>query len=433
VHKKLLTFISRPFIRSVAKIATGAAAAQAISMLFAPIITRLYGPEAYGIQGAFVSATGILGTVAAMSYPIAIVLPKSDIDALWLARLSLFIGSITTGLVTVLLYFLGQEILNLLNLPEISLLMYLIPVSMFISVLSRVVGQWLIRKKAFSLTAKVTVYQSLWMNTIKAGLGFVHPAAAVLVITNAFGGLITAMFMLLGLRKKRRQINADKTVTTPQSSMTAVAIRHWDFALLRTPQEFLNIVSQSLPVVMLASYFGPTAVGFYSISAAVLSMPAGLIGTSVMQVFYPRINEAIHGGENARDLIVKATAGLALTGALPFGAVIIGGPLIFSFVFGSEWKMAGIYAQWLAPWLFFQYINKPAVSAIPALKLQGGLLVYELFSTGTKFLALYLGYVIFESDIIAIALFSIFGVAAYAWLILWVIFHSCKIQENRGR
>jgi len=104
--------------------------------------------------------------------------------------------------------------------------------------------------------------------------------------------------------------------------------------------------------------------------------------------------------------------------------VIVAGPFLFEFVFGEKWHTAGIYAQWLSLWLFLQYINKPAVSAIPALQLQGGLLIYEIFSTGTKLLALWLGFIVFKSDVAAIALFSAFGVVAYVWLILWVIYRS---------
>ncbi len=153
-----------------------------------------------------------------------------------------------------------------------------------------------------------------------------------------------------------------------------------------------------------------------------------MIGGSVMQVFYPRVNEAFHRGENIRELIVKATLGLAFAGAIPLAAVLFAGPTLFSFIFGAGWEQAGVYAQWLSVWLFFQYVNKPAVSAIPALKLQKGLLFYELFSTGSKIFALWLGFIIYESDIAAIALFSVFGVIAYLWLILWVIHHADMVQ-----
>ena len=427
MRQRILQFSQRPFVRNVATVASGTAASQVIVMAFSPLITRLYGPEAYGMLGVFMSLVGVLGGVAALTYPVAIVLPKSDADAAGLARVSIYTGLATSFLTAIVLFFFGTEILSFLKAEAISSFMYLIPAFMLIATVSAVVGQWLIRKKAFTLTAKVTVWQSLVINAIKAGMGFLYPTAAVLIVINTLGVLLSAVLMLWGLRKMPAGSRQETDVAEPGLSAWALAKRHGDFPLLRAPQVLINSVSQSLPVIMLAAFYGPAAAGFYAIACAVLGIPVALIGGSVMQVFYPRINEAIHRGEDARALIIKATLGLALSGALPFAVVIIAGPLLFSFVFGSEWHVAGIYAQWLAIWLFFQYINKPAVSAIPALGIQRGLLIYELFSTGTKVLALYLGYTVFESDVAAVALFSIFGVVAYGWLILWVIVHSGRL------
>lgn len=414
-------FIKRPFIRNVAVLASGTAAAQAISMAFSPLITRLYSPEAYGIQGVFMTVVGMMSIPAALSYPIAIVLPKSDKVALGLVHLSLYIGAAMSLLATGALYFFGREILALMNAEEISEFIYLIPFVMFISVFGTVVSQWLIRKKAFGVTARVAVWTTFLASTTKAGFGFVYPKAAVLIVIYTLSSVLSAVLMLVGWRRSSAKSQPAEATENARGSLWALARQHGDFALLRTPQNLINGISQSLPVMLLATYFGPASVGFYTIATSVLALPAGLIGNSVMQVFYPRINEAMHRGEDVRALIIKATTGMALFGALPFGIVIIAGPLLFSFVFGPEWRTAGVYAQWLSIWLFFQYINKPAVSAIPALRLQGGLLVYELFSTGTKIIALYLGFAVFNSEVAAIALFSIFGVAAYAWLILWVI------------
>lgn len=414
----------------MAVVAGGTAAAQAITMAFAPFITRLYGPEAYGIQGVFMSIAGVLATVASLTYPIAIVLPKSDTDAVGLVRLSVYIGISMSLLAAVILFFYGPEILSLVNAEGISAFMYLLPAFMLISVVGMVMRQWLIRKKLFTLTAKVTVWQALVMNTAKSGLGLVQPTAVVLIVTNTLGALLAAAMMLLGLRKTSANNHDADRIAAPRSSIVALAKRHRDFPMLRAPQELLNTVSQSIPVVVLAAHFGPASAGFYSIASAVLAVPAMLVGNSVMQAFYPRINEAIHQGEDVKGLIIKATLGLALIGAIPFAIVVVAGPALFGFVFGDEWQLAGVYAQWLSLWLFFQYVNKPAVSAIPALRLQKGLLIYEMFSTGTKVLALYLGYTVFKSDVAAIALFSVVGVAAYAWLIVWVIIHSGKLTTQ---
>ncbi len=391
---------------------------------FAPIITRLYGPENYGIFGIFGSVVGVLSTIAALGYPTAIVLPKDECDARGIARLSLYIGVGMSALAAAALSLFGGDLLRLLNAEVIGAYLYLIPVAMLFSVMAAVLAQWLIRSKEFKLTAKYRVLTAFMLSSIKAGMGLVYPTAMTLVVTNIIGGLFGTAVTFWGWLQLIGKKPGKPPPVRQAVSLRKLAVRYRDFPLLRTPQNLINSLSQSLPLLMLGAYFGASSAGQYSIAIAVLAVPASLIGGSVMSVFYPRITEAIHKGENARALIIKGTLGMALTGALPYLVIIIMGPLLFGFVFGEEWRTAGEYAQWLSPWLFLQYVNKPAVSAIPALRLQGGLLIYELFSTGTKIFGLWLGFVIFNSAVTAIALFSMFGVVAYLWLILWVIKHS---------
>jgi len=404
-------------------------------MVSSPFITRLYGPAAYGIQGVFLSMVSIMATIAAMSYPIAIVLPKNDADAAALGRLSVFIGIAMSLAATIILFYLGPEILVLLNAVDILAFMYLIPLSMLISVFSAVMSQWLARKKAFTLTAKVTVCQAFLTSLCKAGLGVVYPTAAVLVVTNTLTGLLSPILMLLGIcgsteRAKGNHIN--KKNLGVESSTWAVASLYRDFPLLRTPQVLMNAVSQSFPILLLASYFGSTAAGHYSIALSVLGVPAALIGDSVMQVFYPRFNEAITIRQNAVALLTKATFGMALLGIVPFAIVVILGPFLFEFVFGVGWRTAGEYAQWLAVWLFFAFINRPAVSAIPVIRMQGALLVYEVLSVITRVVALYIGFVILGSDIMSIASFSIVGCVLNCALIYYVIQACRKITISEG-
>ncbi len=402
-------------------------------MAFAPLITRLYGPEAFGLQGIFASIVGLLTVVASLSYPIAIVLPRDDDDAIGLAKLSILVAGGICILTTIVLFLFGAEILSLLNADAIDRFIHLIPVAMFISVLAGVLGQWLIRKKAFGVSARYVVITTFLVSTTKTGLGFVSPSGIGLILINTFGALFGTLLTYIGWRRHSKEQKGARKAKSPEktkSSLLTLARRHYDFPLLRTPQNLINALSHSLPVFLLAFYFGPSAAGQYSIAIAMLGIPAGLIGGSVMAVFYPRINEAIHNRENARSLIIRATLGMAVIGAFPFLGIIILGPWLFEFVFGTDWRTAGEYSQWLSIWLFLQYVNKPAVSAIPALKMQGSLLVYEIFSTGAKVAALWLGFVIFESDMAAIALFSTFGAIAYTWLIAWVVKRSGQLSYD---
>ena len=421
---QLRKLAERPFIRNVLTVASGTAVAQVVGMAFAPFITRLYGPEAFGLQGLFVSVVSLLSIIAALEYPTAIVLPKSSADALGLAKLAIVIG-VTTALVTTFaLAFYGVDLLRLLNAEAIAPFLFLIPIAMVFSVLNSVLAQWLIRKKAYQLTARFAVFTALLLNTAKTGMGVLAPSALVLIVTNVAGSLIGTALTFFGWKRLAKECGGEQIAATPTPTIRQLASRHRDFPLLRTPQNLINAFSQNLPVLLLASYFGASASGQYTIALSVLALPANLIGNSVMAVFYPRITEAIHNGENARSLIVRATLGMAATGALPYLLVTLAGPFLFALVFGQEWHTAGVYAQWLSVWLFLQYINKPAVSAIPALRLQGGLLIYELFSTGTKIFALWLGFSVYGSAVVSVALFSLFGIVAYVLLILWVVYCS---------
>jgi hypothetical protein len=79
---------------------------------------------------------------------------------------------------------------------------------------------------------------------------------------------------------------------------------------------------------------------------------------------------------------------------------------------------------------YLNFINKPAVAAIPVLGAQRGLLTYEIAGTLAKLGGLYAGYRIFGSDLAAVALFSLTGAAAYAALIAWVMLVSHRKDIN---
>src|SRR5690625_3902769 len=123
------------FVRNVLLVATGTAGAQAITMAFSPIITRLYGPEAYGLLGTFSAVLSIAMPIAALTYPIAIVLPKRDDDARGIAKLSVLLALLICLVVATVLLLGGQPIARLLDLEAISAFLLLIPFAMFLNVL----------------------------------------------------------------------------------------------------------------------------------------------------------------------------------------------------------------------------------------------------------------------------------------------------------
>lgn len=413
-------------VKSVLVVASGTAGAQAIGMAFIPFITRTYGPEVYGTLGAFIALTGILTTLVALTYPVAIVLPKSDDTAKGLVKLSILIAIGISLIVFIVLWLAGGWIMPKLGVASLSGFIYFIPLVMFLTACQNISQQWLVRKKAFKSIANISIVHSLINYGSQALVGIYAPLAGVLIgihtlaiaIRSILTGYIGKKIIDTPANKKRKNISLKK-----------VAYEYRDFPLYRAPQAVLSAASQSLPVLMLTAFFGPASAGFYALTRTALGLPSTLLGSSVQSVFYPHFNEAVLDKQKTLPLLIKATAVLAVIGIWPFILVILLGPFLFNFVFGQEWQQAGRYAQWLSIWLFFVLISRPAISAIPVFKMQRWFLGYEVISSAMRVASLILGFVLFSKDIVAVALYSVVGALIYFCLILKV-FLSAKYFDN---
>lgn len=410
-------------VRNVAVLASGTVAAQAITMAFSPFITRIYGPEAFGLQGTFMAIVAVTTPLAALSYPIAIVLPRKDKEALSLVRLSVILSFVVALLASVFLVSGGDWLTATLGFESVAGYIFLIPVIMLFSAWTQIAHQWLIRKKQFGVIARTAVVQSLILNSAKTGIGWLHPLAVVLIVLATLGQGLYSGLLYFGARRRFRAELPDSEIGE-RIPMKEPAHRYSDFPFYRAPQNFINAASQSLPVFLLATLFGPAAAGFYALAKMVMGLPSTLIGKAVSDVFYPRITEAAYNGENLPRHIVQATCFLIAIGIVPFSLIVLFGPGLFSFVFGPAWETAGEYARWLALFFLFNFINKPSVAAAPVLGIQRGLLLYELFSTAAKVLGLVVGFYWLGSDVWAVALFSIIGVLAYFAMMLWILYHA---------
>lgn len=419
------------FIRHVVVVISGTAGAQAITVLFAPLITRIYGPEAFGVLGSFMAVVAVATPLAALAYPIAIVLPGNDRDALALARLSIGISFGVALIVGATLSFRGGWLIGFLGFEPIRDYILLVPIAMLFAAWMQIAQLWLVRKREFGVLASAAIIHSLILNILKSVIGLFQPLAAVLIVLATVGYAFYAMLLAFGARY-RYQATVSKDDCVDYSTLKELAHRHRDFPLYRAPQNFINAVSQSLPVLMLAGFFGPTAAGYYTLARFVMGMPSMLVAKSFSDVFYPKITDAANAGISLTPMIVKATGVLFLIAIPPVGVVILYGPFLFSFAFGAEWTVAGEYSQWLALFFLFNFINKPSVDAVPVLGIQGGLLVYEVLSSTGKVAGLVLGFYWFRSDVAAIALFSVIGVVTYILMIVWVIRHSAQ-QDCRGK
>lgn len=425
--KKIKHFIKKikkkGFLKNVLTVATGTALAQLITMVFSLFITRIYGPEQYGILGVFTSLAVVLMPVVALSYPIAIVLPQKNSEVKKIIKLS-FYSIITISTFTLLLLLLfGDWFRNITNTEILGSFLLLIPLIMLFDGLLQIVQQTVIRKKYFKAKATVAVQQSIITNGSSTLLGLFKPIGIMLILVSVFGKAIYAFSLALRVTnlKKLKSVFKDFFNFTDMVEVNKVRKKYNDFPKFRAPQVLINGLSESLPIIILSSFYGPAASGFYVLGKKILEVPTQLIGNAVGDVFYPRIAEGANRKERIDKLLIKSNLVLALVGIVPFGTIILIGPELFSLVYGESWYTAGEYARWLSLWIYFMLLTRPTIKALPVIGAQKFHLSFTVVSIIIRATALIMGVFLMNDDVIAIALYSVAGSFLYLYLCIITI------------
>jgi len=399
---------TRHFVRDVAMVGGGIAAGQAIAMVFMPFLTRLYSPEDFGIAAAFAAVISIITPIATMGYANAIVMPDSDEDAAAIIRLSVLLSLFIAAIAFIAVYFGNIYLARWTGMENAPYMLYLIPLKLLAGAFLSVADQSAIRVGLFKAKSRAYVESKLVTDTSKLLGGVLAPSGMLLILLTIAGQLTN--FMMQMLRVPRIGVlNIRDWFGTVGIRNAAISQR--DFAIYRMPQSMLNAASVGLPTILLASLFSASSAGQYSLAVLVLGAPAMLLGQAVGEVFYPKITRAIIAkSTEAYQFLLKVTVILLVVGIVPFGTVFVFGDYLFSLVFGAEWALAGSYSQWLSIWLLTSLVSGASTAALPALRLQRFLLIREIFAVIFRAAALYIGFYVFESDMVAIALFSFVGV-----------------------
>ena len=406
------------FFTSVLKLVSGTTLAQAITILTAPIISRLFAPEAFGVLNVFTSLVTIITVVICLRYEFAIVLPESDEDAANLVGLCGLIALGISALAALALLILGRPLVNLLKAPSLYAFLWLIPIGLLIQGFFQALNYWNTRTKHFGRLSIARVSASLTTSALPMLLASIgHATAASLVFSYVAGTFIYAC--VLGAQVLRES-GALFYRVIQRSRMLANLKRYRKFPLVDSWGSFINNLSWQLPSLMLLYFFSETVVGYYSLSNRLILLPMTLIGSSLAQVFYQRTAELRSNPENLSKSVELVFRRLAAIGLFPALVLGIAGPQLFGFVFGANWMEAGRYAQILSPWMFILFISSPLSSLFATLERQELALIVNSIILGTRFAALVIGGLT-HNIYLTLTIWSGTGVLVYGGLALWLL------------
>ena len=412
--EKLMKLFKSKFVKNVSILLTGNIAAQAIALLAAPVITRLYQPDDFGVMTFIQSVAGIFTVIACMRYRYAIVLPKEDAKGYNLFALSVFSSfAISIALVFLVLLFKGI-VATKCGFAEHENYLFFLPLIVFIASGRDILVYLYTRFKNFKIISFATVLMPIANSATKICAGFLLSASAFwLIFGNLMGPLLVIFLFLVFMKGKLSEIIKNINIASLKQS----AYEYRKFPKYNMPTGFMNSISQNLPVLLFSYFFSLEIVGYYGLANMVLRRPVEVMSQAISKVFLQKSSEIQNQGGNLYNNFKKITLGLVAIGIIPFALLTIAGKWIFGIVFGQEWCEAGTYVQVLAPWLFFAFINPPANQIITVLQKLKFKMYWDMFNIILKSVLILLGSILFNSPIIALILFSISGVIMNIYLI----------------
>jgi len=259
-------FFKSEFNSNVLTLMTGTTIAKAIPIAIAPILTRLYTPEDFGILGLFVAITSIIAAIASLRYELAVVQPHSDEDAAALVVLSATIATVIALLFLVFIHVFNKELQLWLSRKEIGLWLYLIPACVFIQGLYQPLNYWHIRKKLFKSIGISKVNQAIGTAAVQVGTVSGAIGSAGLIWGNVLGQLIALITLI------KKSLSDDKKTfrNVKYEQIKLNAIRYQKMPKYSTFGAVADSLSLQMPILVISKFYDIIQTGMFSLTFAVL-------------------------------------------------------------------------------------------------------------------------------------------------------------------
>ncbi|MBD7938621.1 oligosaccharide flippase family protein [Cytobacillus sp. Sa5YUA1] len=361
MHKRLGDFIQSKYFKSISQLTTGSFIAQIITLIVAPISTRLYTAEQLGVYTLILTLLTIFGPVICGKYDLAIVSAKDDKEVMELIWSSTIFSVLFLFFISIFYRFYLTSYPEIID--EVGNFAYIVIFMLFIRAFTNILTSYNNRYKEYKTISSVYVVRSLVQNIGLVLFGFLKFGAIGLLFSQLIGSLF-------GLRKQSKHLykNILGLKFVRIQGIKNVVKKYRKQPIYSMPAHFLSSTSYSILNLFISSLFGLSTFGYYSMSYRILGLPLSLVSMNVSKVFFQKATEEKSKYGNYYKAFKQITL-LLLSVSIPMVIILISfGPYVFELFFGEGWYIAGVYVQILAP----MYGIRLIVSALtPALIVSG--------------------------------------------------------------
>jgi O-antigen/teichoic acid export membrane protein len=389
----------------------GTAISQLLLLVFSPILTRLYTPEAYGEFTFFLAIVSVVGVMSTARYEQAILLPEEENETVVLVWLSFVFVTVVSFFFGLILWIVDKTFHMMLSINFIA---FIGGISVFLLGTYNILSTVSNRFKAYGTIAKTMWLKTLILIIFQIVLAYIVGGSNGLIIGYVVSSAIAVFYLYLQVKRfvVFKSINITK--------MYQVAKKYGDFPKFQLPHAMVNTLSSHMPVYIFSIFSSATIVGLYALSTRIVLSPLTIVSGAVNRVFSQRASQLKNNKKELYKLTLHTVKTIFLVTFFPFSVIVVIAPDLFAWGFGEEWREAGIYTQILAPWIYMILLVSPISYLASIYGKQKKAMIIELCYMLIRLTALVLG--LWLGNIYtALILFSLSGFFVLLYSFFWQI------------
>lgn len=387
---------------------------QLASLAAAPVLTRLYTPEDFGLLTVFVAVVALGTVVASLQLHNAVLIPDRSDEASVMLRVSLWLALGVSAFVVIPLLVFGERLPESLRLPP--QFVWWAAAGILLASVLEASTMWGTRQTAYGAVA--------WGRSTE---GVSKPLAQIVAGFSGFGGPLgliggTIVGRAGGVAAIWTALWRNKQGTTPRVEDTppakSLVHRFRSFVYFSAPGALLNTGGLQAAPLLLAFYYDPAIAGLFALCQRMVALPSVFLGRAVGEVYTGELARRLREEPGALAPLFRRTwLQLLAFSALPALVLLAFGPRLFELVFGPEWREAGVYAQVLAPMLVVQVAAVPVSKTLHVLERQRWLFAWSAFRLAIVAASIYVPYRLGASPTRALVFYSVAMSVAYVVLL----------------
>jgi len=404
------------FLKNTFTLLSGNIIAQGVLLVFSLILPRFYNPDQFGAFSILLVSTNIFVSFSALKYELCIVLAEKKEDSKNLYHFSL---TLSLGFFIILLIF--SPLIAWWS-PVISFgFLLLILFSALLAGWNNVINYHFIKNSWYRSISLSRILFALSASVLQLGLFWIFPDKGLSI--GYFGGLLILTAFLA-----RRQYHSFQW-QYKALEFNKLAKRFFPIIKFSLPSNLLNTLSSNIQPLIIVAAFSLKEAGLFFLAYKLLATPLNVITNSISQVYFREASEmVIQDKEKLLSLTRKVNLSVLAICIPAFLLTFFFSEWLFEFLFGSQWRRAGLFTIWLIPYFLGKSLVHPVSSLAEVLNKTKLEFTFNIFLFIIVLLSALAGY-FSQSILVFIGSFSLAGGITY--LILLFKFYRI-IKTTKG-